>query len=455
MVDFLWAVGAFIIAIGVLVTFHEYGHFWVARKLGVKVLRFSVGFGKALWKRTAKSGTEYVLAMIPLGGYVKMLDENETKVPEEQLKFAFNRKPVWARMLIVAAGPVFNFIFAIFAYWLIFTIGTVTVAPVLGHINPQSIAGQAGLSYGDEIVKVNQAPVNNWQQTSIELIAKLGDKDNITVNYKNPNSDKVNTTQLSLKHWKIDNQRPDVLKSLGFAPFKPKIPPVVKKVQPESAAAQAGIQAGDAIVAIDNITIKDWSEIPATLARLKAQTVKVTIERKNKLKTLMVYPTKITLPNNKSAYVLGISSDRIQYPKQYNRIIRYNPFEALIKGFQKTGHMIGLTFHLLYKMLVGKVSIKSISGPVGIAQSAGFTAQLGFTYFLSFLALISISLGVINLLPIPMLDGGHFLFYVIELIRGKPLSIKAQIFGFKLGMILVLALMMFAIYNDFLRLFLN
>lgn len=451
--EVLWAIFGFIIAIGILVTFHEFGHFWVARRLGVKVLRFSVGFGKTLWKHTSKKGTEYVLALIPLGGYVKMLDENEGRVAPNDLPYAFNRKSIWRRMLIVLAGPAFNFIFAIFAYWLIFSIGTTVVAPILGDLQTTSIAAKAGLQSGDELLSVNGHKVHDWRDVSFALVSKLGEKDSVLITYKPSNTSTIKSTQLDLTNWKVDEKQPDPLGALGFTPYYPLIPAVVSKVIADSPAAKAGIQAQDTILKIANQPVKNWEQMSSILNQYINKTVTVTVLRAGKSLALSLTPEAIKNENGVLIARMGIQSALLKWPKTLLRTVHYPFFQAGVEAVKSTGYITGLTFKMLYKMVIGQISVHSISGPIGIAEGAGLSAKLGFTVYLSFLALISISLAVINLLPVPMLDGGHFLYYVIELIRGKPLSQDAQMVGMRIGLVLLLGLMLLAIFNDISRLF--
>jgi regulator of sigma E protease len=454
MINFLWAVIAFILAIAVLVSFHEYGHLWVARRLGIKILRFSIGFGKSIWSRTSKkTGTEYCIAMIPLGGYVKMLDESEGNVAEHDLPYAYNRKPVWVRMLVVLAGPAFNFIFAIFAYWLVFSIGATVVAPVVGATQSQSIAAQAGIGYGDELISVNENAVRDWYQVNLALISKLGEKGKVNITYKPLNSNTLKKTQLDLENWKVDSGQPDILRSLGFSPFYPKISTEIFQVSVGGAAARAGIKPNDKIMSIAGTIVSEWSEMTPILDKHINQLIPIEVLRDGKIIKLNITPIGVKQADGFLKGQIGIRSAPVKWSEKYLRHISYPMPEALWQAAMKTWHMISLTFHMLYKMVIGQISMKSISGPVGIAQGAGYSAQLGFNFYLSFLALISISLGVINLLPIPMLDGGHFLYYLIEIVRGKPLTQRAQVLGFKLGLIFVVMLMAVAITNDISRLF--
>lgn len=451
--DVLWAAFGFIVAIGILVTFHEFGHFWVARRLGVKVVRFSVGFGKTLWSHTSKKGTEYVLALIPLGGYVKMLDETEGRVQPKDLPHAFNRQSIWRRMLIVLAGPAFNFIFAIFAYWLIFSIGTTMVAPILGDLQPQSIAAKAGLQRGDELLSVDGHTVHDWRDVNFALVSKLGENNSVFITYKPMNTLSTKTVELDLSDWKVNEKQPDPLGALGFTPYYPLVAAVVSKVVPNSPAAKAGIKPQDTILTIANQPVKNWEQMSSILNQYINKTIPVSVLRSGKTVKLSLKPEAIKNADGLLIARMGIESGILHWPKSSLRTIRYPFFQAGVEAVKSTIYITGLTFKMLYKMVVGQISVRSISGPIGIAQGAGISAKLGFTVYLSFLALISISLAVINLLPVPILDGGHFLYYVIELIRGKPLSQDAQMIGLRIGLVLLLGLMLLAILNDVSRLF--
>ncbi len=453
MMQVMWSLIGFIIAIGILVTFHEFGHFWVARLLGVKVLRFSVGFGKALWKRVDKKGTEYVIAMIPLGGYVKMLDENEGEVAADNLPFAFNRKPVWARMLIVLAGPAFNFIFAIFAYWLFYSIGTMVIMPIVGEVQAQSIVANAGLQNGDVILKVDNIPVHDWNDINFALIPNLGEKGKLLITYKPLNGSASKTATLNLANWKVNQSAPDLLGSLGFTPYYPTVPAVVAKVFPETPAAKAGLKENDTIIKLADIPIKNWEQMTTVLNANINKTVPIEVLRKSKKIIFSLIPAAKKGSDGLLQAKIGIQSVSVAWPKSMIHKVRYSFFSAGAHAINSTWQMTRLTFQMLYKMIIGQVSIRSISGPIGIAKIAGYSAQQGFNVYLSFLALISISLGVINILPIPMLDGGHFLYFIIEAIRGKPLSINSQMVGIRIGLIFLFGLMILALFNDVSRLF--
>lgn len=452
MIQVLISIVAFLLAIGILVVFHEWGHFWVARKLGVKVLRFSVGFGKPLWRYQAKSGVEYCVCAIPLGGYVKMLDEREEPVPEALLPFAFNRKPVWSRFLIVLAGPVFNFIFAILAYWIMFMIGINSIVARIGEVVPDSIAYHAGLHAGDEIIQVDDIPTVSWQQVHGTLIKRLGDQDKLKVVVKSPNNPSQ-THWLSLESWELKGQKPNLLHALGITPYQPDIPPVVESVVDDSAATQAGILPADEIIALNGTPIKSWQDFTRVVTKHPNEALKLTIIRQGQPLALTVTPRLKEMETGEKVGFVGLMVKIPPMPPGFIIKEHMGPLSALKAALDKTQQNVITTFHLLGKMIVGKLDVKHLSGPISIAEGAGATAVMGISEFLGFLALISISLGVLNLLPIPILDGGHLLFYLVEGVLGRPVSDKVLIWGFKLGFMFLIFLMMIAFYNDLVRFF--
>ncbi|MGE3318847.1 MAG: sigma E protease regulator RseP [Candidatus Berkiella sp.] len=451
MTGLLISIIAFFVAIGVLVTFHELGHFWVARLLGVKVLRFSVGFGKALWRFQGKE-TEYVIAAIPIGGYVKMLDEREGPVEDSQKSFAFNTKPVWARFAIVLAGPVFNFVFAIVAYWLMYMIGITGLAPMVGEIKPDSIAAKAGLLEKDEIIKVDGQPTHSWQQVVNKLIDRLGDKDNLSIEVLRDKG-QHKALNLQLETWQLKGDRPSLIDALGITPYQPPIPPIVSDVIADEPAGVAGIVAGDEVIAVNHRSITQWREFTDVVHNSVNKPITLTVKRKDKVIDFTFMPRTKESDTGEIIGFAGLVVKALDMPAELLRNERYSPWDAFVEANKKTADYIRLTFKVIGKMITGSVGLKTLSGPLSIAEGAGASALGGIQYFLGFLALISISLGVLNLLPIPILDGGHLLYFVIEAIQGKPVSDRVQIYGFKLGMLLLIFLMTIAIYNDLARLF--
>ena len=455
MLDFLWNLMSFIVALGILVTVHEYGHFWVARKNGVKVERFSVGFGKAIWRKTDKQGTEYVLALIPLGGYVKMLDERVDQVSPEDKDKTFNSKSVYQRIAIIAAGPLANFAFAIFAFYLMFLIGVPSIKPIIGEINENSPVAQAGIKSGSEIVEVAGQKTLDWQAVNMALITAMGD-DELIIKAKLPNSQFVKTYQLDTQQWRYQPEEKDAknssaITSIGMQPFIPKVYPEVAFIQQNSPADHAGLQVGDKFIAIADQKIEDWQSFSSIIKQYPEQNINITVLRNNKILILNVLPQAKEIRGKRVGY-LGVSPKVDSYPSEYRIELNYGVIDALSQSIDKTWQLITLSFNMIGKLITGDISVKNLSGPIAIAQGAGDSAGYGFVYFLGFLALISVNLGIINLLPLPVLDGGHLLYYLIELLTGKPVPENVQEVGFKFGALALLGLMSIAIYNDLLRL---
>ena len=446
----LWNIGAFIVALGLLVAVHEFGHFWVARRCGVKVERFSIGFGKAIWRRLGKDGTEYVLALIPLGGYVKMLDGRVDELkPGEEVQ-AFNHKSVWARMAIVAAGPMANFVFALFAFWLMFMIGVPSVKPVVGEVRPASIVAEAGILPGMEIVGVGGEETGDWESVTYALISHLGD-DSVQLKLKAANTSYAVDKTLQLAGWKFDPDKESPIGSLGIVPLGGKVLPVVEAVVPSSASEKAGLQIGDRIKGVDGEAITEWAQFVERVQQSPAQPLQVTVERGGSEMTLTLTPDGKKVKGQLVGFV-GLSPQLVPLPDEYRTLLQYGPLQALWHGVQKTWSLITLTFDMIGKLIGGIVSLDNLSGPISIAKGAGSSADYGLVYFLGFLALISVNLGIINLFPLPVLDGGHLVYFLIEAITGKPVSEKIQEVGFRIGAAILMLLMGIALFNDFARL---
>ncbi|WP_419420239.1 RIP metalloprotease RseP [Legionella sp. D16C41] len=441
----------FIIALVLLITVHEYGHFLVARACGVKVLRFSFGFGKVLARWRDRHGTEFVWSILPLGGYVKMLDESEDEVPTEERHLAFNNKPVLSRIAVVIAGPIFNFLFAFVALWLVLIIGIYSLAPIIDTVKPNSPAAFAGITTEEEIIAFNDTPIKSWRDFQYALMPLIGSDDSIKLTLKALKSGQQRIVYLPMASWKLDTNNPDPLAGLGIVPFIPKIPPIVGEVVMNSPAQKAGLQPGDYIKKLNNKLLDDWLNLVNYVAKNPNKPLTLTILRGKDILNINLTVASQE-KNGQVTGFLGVRSQKVDWPKQWLRYDRESPTHAVVTSFKQTTNLIGATFSLITRFFTGKLAWQNVSGPVGIAQGAGESARSGFTYYLSFLALVSISLGVLNLLPIPMLDGGHLLYYVIEIIRGKPLSDAAKSLGFCIGLVLLITLMGLGLSNDLARL---
>tara|TARA_B100001179_G_scaffold204586_1_gene167406 strand:+ start:231 stop:1589 length:1359 start_codon:yes stop_codon:yes gene_type:complete len=443
---------AVIVVLGLLVTFHEFGHFWVARRCGVKVLRFSVGFGSPLWSRFDRHGTEFAIAAIPLGGYVKMLDEREGEVPEDQLDQAFNRKSVWARMAIVAAGPLANFLLALVAYWALFVAGTTTVVPVVGDVTPQTPAAEAGLESGMELTAIGGETVRSWDEVNLKLVAAIGASGSLEIEAREEGSSASRSYRAPVENWLVGQDPPAPLATLGIAPWRPDMPAVIGQVMEGEPAAEAGLQAGDRVLSIDDRAVSDWPDLVERVRARPGQTLALEVERDGESKALSLTPRINRLDDGSEIGYIGAGVAPVDWPQQYQREIRYGPLDAVGQAASRTAEMTLLTFDAVRKMVVGLISPTNLSGPITIARIAGDTARSGLESFINFMAYLSISLGVLNLLPIPVLDGGHLLYYLVEAVRGRPVSERTQAVGLKVGLALVGTLMIMALYFDVMRL---
>lgn len=452
MTGILWNLVSFLVALGILVAVHEFGHFWVARRCGVKVERFSIGFGKSIWKRMGKDGTEYSLSVIPLGGYVKMLDGRVDEIPDELKSQAFDQKPLSKRAAIVAAGPIFNFLFAIFAYWVVFMIGVPTVKPIVGAVEPHSIVAQAGLQKDMEIVSVSGTKTPDWETVNMELASHIGDSSmQMTVTSPNSigNEEKLN---IDLTSWNFDPEKESAIKALGFTPYTPAVTTTIAQVIDKGAAKEAGLQAQDIITKIDGKPVNQWTQIADEIKQSPNKPLSVTVRREAGELALTIVPKSKTMPSGEIIGFAGIAPEVKAWPEGYRFEIQYGPIESVGKAIDKTGQLISLTVIMLKKLVVGDVGLNNLSGPISIAKGAGTTAEFGFVYFLGFLALISVNLGIINLVPMPMLDGGHLMFFAIEAIIRRPVPEKMQEMGYRIGGAIIFSLMAVALFNDFTRL---
>lgn len=453
MSEFFGSVWWLLVTLGLLVTFHEYGHFVVARRCGVKVLKFSIGFGPALWSRFDRHGTEFVIAAIPLGGYVKMLDERESHdaIPAGDLQHAHNRASLLARIAISAAGPAFNILFTLGAFWLMFVIGKPDYQPVVGHVD--QIAASAGFHSGDRITEINGRGVETWTDASMALLQGAMDHSDLRVTVVDSGGSE-RQRNLALSQLPRDLGEEAAYRKIGIEPRQWAVAPVVGTVQAGSAAAQAGLQPGDRILEIDTDKITDWRDVPAAIQKFAAldKPLTLSVDRAGTRVTLQATPARNTAAGTNPAtpkWLLGISAKPPE--AKYDATLRYGPLAAIPRAISETWDRTRQTVGMLWSMVTGRASLKNLSGVITIAQVANSSAQLGVAWFLNFLAIISLSLGILNLLPIPVLDGGHLLYYLIELVKGGPVSERAQIAGQYVGLTLLMALMSLAIFNDILR----
>lgn len=448
MIDAIWYFFSFVVTLGILVAFHEFGHFWVARRCGVKVITFSVGFGRAIWKRTGKDGTVYQLGVIPLGGYVRMLDERIDDVTEEERDVSFNAQSVYKRFAIVAAGPVANFVLAVAVLWLMFGIGVPTVKPVIGDIKENSIAAEAELERGSEILSVDDVEAYDWQQVQLGLMSAIGDDETI-ITLRTPAGSEVQHT-LDLTGWRFDPETESTFGSLGIEVYQPEVYTELSQVEADSPADVSGLKAGDTIISIDGEKVGSWEKIREIIAQSAGQNLLFTVERNGVEQEVSVQIGERESQNGVIGY-LGVVPVTEPLPDNYVFNHQYGFFGGLMKGAEKTWELMVVSVKMIGKLLTGDVSVKNLAGPLSIAEGAGVSASNGFVYFLSFLALLSVNLGIINLLPLPVLDGGHLVFYSIEWVRGKPVSERVQDVCYRIGGVLVFALMALAISNDIAR----
>jgi regulator of sigma E protease len=456
MTEIFGSIWWLLVTLGLLITFHEFGHFWVARKLGVRVLKFSVGFGKPLWSRTGKDGTQYMVAAFPLGGYVKMLDEREVEVLPEEREQAFNNKSVGTRIAIVAAGPVFNLVFAVLAFWLMFLVGIPETRPLIGATS--GLAAEAGIEYGDAITAIDGNDTRTWSHTILAMVTRALDREDTVVTVQDANG--INTDHvLELSRLGDDFSEEKTLEATGITPWQLVVPAVVGEVTPDSPAYRAGIYSGDLILDIGGEKVESWQWIGYLVQAhgAEGEPLAVTVDRSGTELELEISPAKQKSGWFSSRLILGITNAEISSEQQAMLeraaiVLRLGPVESIPAAVKETWRLTGSTLALLGRMVTGKASVKNLSGPISIAQFANSSASRGFSQFLFFLGAISLSLGILNLLPIPVLDGGHLLYYLIELVKGSPVSEQAQVAGQYFGLIALAGLMSLAIINDILRL---
>ncbi len=440
---------ALLVTLGILVTIHEFGHFWVARRCGVRVECFSIGFGRAIhsWRR---GDTEYRIAAIPLGGYVKMFGEQGQEITEAEKAVAFSHKPLSQRAAIVAAGPLANFLLAGFLYWLMFMAGVSGVVPVVGNVTENTPAAFAGLQVGDEIIAVDGEETRSWQEVHGRLLQRLGESGNIDVSVRTPDSDTVRHVQLPIERWLAGQGDPDILGSLGISPRRQDIPARIGQLVPDGRAEQGGLQPGDLILEVNGIAVQGWFHWVELVRQHPETDMLVSIRRDERTELLSLRPASGT--DEADGSTIGFIGAGVSAPEVQTREIRYSPLAAMPQAVAETWNNIVFILGTIKKMIVGLISVENLSGPITIAQVAGETASYGPEYFISFLAILSISLGVLNLLPIPMLDGGHLFYYAIEAIIRRPLPEKIQAMGMQLGILLIASIMFVAFYNDINRL---
>lgn len=456
MLDILQKAAAFVFVLGVLIAFHEFGHFWVARKLGVKVLRFSVGFGKPLLRYQANADSpEYVLAALPLGGYVKMLDEREGEVKAEELPFAFNRQNVWKRIAIVAAGPVFNLALAVVFFACVFMVGIPSLKPVVAKPAEQTAAFKAGLQDKDIVTAVNGKSVGSWSALRLAMVAEAVDGGALKLTIQSADND-TRTLNLNLGEESLLKEEGDALKRVGLSIWQPAFPAVLGAISKDMPAQRAGLQAGDHIITFDGVNVSDWAHLVELIRARPAKKVLLHYRPENEtlLETVELTLAAVETEGSEVVGRLGAGPQVEGDPyEDYRTVTQYGFVDAIIAGADKTWNMSVLTVKVMFKLITGQASLKNISGPLSIAQYAGETAEVGLIFLIDFMAVISVSLGVLNLLPIPILDGGHLLFYVAELVKGSAVSERAMLIGQQLGIILLGLMMCVAFYNDLTRIF--
>lgn len=452
MSNFLFYLAAFALALGLLIVVHEAGHFAVARWCGVKVLRFSIGFGKPILShRLGPDGTELALGAFPLGGYVKMLDEREGNVEPAELPRAFNRQPVWKRFVIVLAGPMANFLLAIIMYWALFVHGVEEPRPLLGAPAAQSTAEQAGFKEGELVRSVNGQPIVSWQELRWELLQQAVARGSVTLEVINSQQE-ISFRKLDLSALDTSDMEGDILQQMGFRNFRPMLPPVIGKVTPGGPAELAGLREGDRILAIDGQKISSWSQVVAIISDAPGRPLRLDADRQGETVSVKVTPSEADDRGRRIGRIgIGVRENAVDRTALMV-VVRYGPIESLGKAALQTWETSVFSLSMLGRMITGEVSWRNLSGPVTIADYAGQSAKLGLAYYIKFLALISISLGVLNLLPIPLLDGGHLMYYIVEIIKGGPISERAMEVGQQIGLALLAMLMAFAFYNDINRL---
>ncbi|MEQ1104908.1 RIP metalloprotease RseP [Acinetobacter ursingii] len=450
--NILFIIVAAILLLGPLIAIHEFGHYWVARKLGVKVLVYSIGFGPTLLKWTSKkSGIQYQLSALPLGGYVKMLDEREGNVAEADLPYAFNRQSPWKRIAIVAAGPLINLLFAIVLFWILFLPSQEQLNTRIGKVLPNTPAAQVDLHVGDKVLTVDGEQTSTWEKLNFALVDRAGETGQILMTVDRDGTQK--SVALPIHNF-LKDQSQSALDILGFLPYRPQMPAVIHQLSEDGAAIRQGMKVGDQILSINGIKMNDWFDVVDVVQKSPEKLLNIDVLRNGQMVHLQVMPQGKRDNMGNTTGMLGVQSNpaKVNIPNEYKQTIQYNPAQALVMAVDKTTQISGMILNSIVKMFRGLIGLENLSGPITIAKVAGQSAEMGWQTFISFMALMSVSLGILNLLPIPMLDGGHLVYYFIEAIRGKPVSEQIQMMGLKIGMVLLGSMMLLALFNDFMRL---
>jgi len=457
--ELFYAILGFTVTVGILVIVHEFGHFWVARRLGVKVLRFSIGFGKPLWQRRfGPDDTEYTLAVLPLGGYVKMLDEREGEVAENELPRAFNRQSLSVRLAIALAGPLANILFAVFVYWAMFVTGINGIKPFIMDVSPRSISAQANLLSGDVILSIDDRDTHSWEAVMQVIVAGALTQGTVSVVVERGSGLHLQRS-LDLSGISLDDLTENgFFRTIGISPPSPHRTTIIDRVEPDGAARRAGLKKGDRVISAEGEVFADWEAWRKFVRRYPGQAVDIEIERDGLPMTVTIRPDPVKTETGAIGFIGAVASPPTEqalqdYRRRFYVTERYSPFAAFGHALAKTGDSSLLTVRMLWKILTFKVSVKNLSGPISIAQYAGTAVQTDVSRFLQFLGILSVSIGILNLLPIPVLDGGHVLYYCIEFVKRRPLSEKAQAIGQRVGITMLVGLMGLALFNDVARLF--